>query len=145
MEYFVNCNTAPLAPYTTPLDRNRAAHLYRRLGFSASVQTIDQAVGSTAETIVNAIMSQAASAPTIPKPEWADWNNSNYPEDSTLKGQLKRKQEDDFSLAYAESMLNNTLRDRMSFFWSNHFVTELDIYQCTPFLTVTLIVYSAIR
>ncbi|MBT2159989.1 DUF1800 domain-containing protein [Zobellia barbeyronii] len=134
MEYFVNCNTAPLAPYTTPLDRNRAAHLYRRLGFSASVQTIDQAVGSTAETIVNAIMSQAASAPTIPKPEWADWNNSNYPEDSTLRGQLKRKQEDDFSLAYAKSMLNNNLRDRMSFFWSNHFVTELDIYQCTPFL-----------
>ncbi|MBT9187290.1 DUF1800 domain-containing protein [Zobellia russellii] len=134
MEYFVNCNTAPLAPYTTPLDRNRAAHLYRRLGFSASTETIDQAVGSTAETIVNTLMNQAQSAALIPPPEWADWNGSNYPEDDTQRNQLKRTQETDFSLAYAKDLLNNNLRDRMSFFWSNHFVTELDIYECTPYL-----------
>ena len=134
MEYFVNCNTAPLAPYTTPLDRNRAAHLYRRLGFSASVETIDQAVGSTAETVVSALMSQALGAPLIPKPVWADWNGSNYPEDNIERNQLRRTQEDDFSIAYAKNLLNNNLRDRMSFFWSNHFVTELDIYECTPFL-----------
>ncbi|MBU2948601.1 DUF1800 domain-containing protein [Zobellia uliginosa] len=134
MEYFVNCNTAPLAPYTTPLDRNRAAHLYRRLGFSASVETIDQAVGSTAETVVSALMSQALGAPLIPKPVWADWNGSNYPEDNSERNQLRRTQEDDFSIAYAKNLLNNNLRDRMSFFWSNHFVTELDIYECTPFL-----------
>ncbi|MDB2606740.1 DUF1800 domain-containing protein [Zobellia sp.] len=134
MEYFVNCNTAPLAPYTTPLDRNRAAHLYRRLGFSASVLTIDQAVGSTADTVVNMLMTQAQNAAFIPKPEWADWNGSNYPEDSSLTNELKNAQEEELSLAYGNALLNNNLRDRMSFFWSNHFVTELDIYECRPFL-----------
>ncbi|MCK5441985.1 MAG: DUF1800 domain-containing protein, partial [Maribacter sp.] len=65
MEYFVNCNTSTLAPYTTPLDRSRAAHLYRRLGFSGPIQTIDQAVGQTAGALVDNLVNQALNmAPT---------------------------------------------------------------------------------
>ncbi|OWW27126.1 hypothetical protein B4Q04_05475 [Zobellia sp. OII3] len=134
MEYFINCNTASLAPYTTPLDRNRAAHLYRRLGFSASVETIDQAVGANASTLVDTLISQALGAPTIPEPEWANWNNSNYPEDDDLSNEMKRTQKNEFSVAYAKNMLNNNLRDRLSFFWSNHFVTQIEVYRCNPFL-----------
>ena len=53
MEYFVNCNTATLAPYASPLDKTRVEHLFRRLGFSASVNTIDQAVGQSANALVD--------------------------------------------------------------------------------------------
>ncbi len=134
MEYFINCNTAPLAPYSTPLDRTRAAHLYRRLGFSASVQTINNAEGQNAGALVDSLVNQAINQAPIPAPIWADWNNSNYPADDDQRNQLRRAQQDEFSLAYANQLLNNNLADRMSFFWSNHFVTELDIYDCNSFL-----------
>ena len=134
MEYFVNCNTAPLAPYTTPLDRSKAAHLYRRLGFSASAATIDQAEGQTADALVNTLMAQATGQTPIAPPIWADWNNSNYPADDDARRQLRRQQRDEFSLQYAKGLLGNNLYDRMSFFWSNHFVTEVDVYECNSFL-----------
>ena len=134
MEYFINCNTSSLAPYTTSLDSQRAAHLYRRLGFSASIQTIDQASGQTATNLVNSLIAEAQSIPTLAAPAWANWNNSNYPEDDDLRGPIIRSQQEEFKLAYTNSLLGNNLRDRLSFFWSNHFVTELDVYNCNSFL-----------
>jgi len=134
MEYFVNCNTSTLAPYTTPLDKVRAAHLYRRLGFSASVQTINQAVGQNAGTLVDTLINEAIAMPPLPAPAWADWNNSNYPEDDDLARQIRRAQQDEWRISYTNGLLNNNLRDRLSFFWSNHLVTELDVYDCNSFL-----------
>lgn len=134
MEYFINCNTAPLAPYTTPLDGNRAAHLYRRLGFSASAQTINQAVGQTAGALVDTLINQALNLAPLPPPVWADWNNSNYPADDDLADQMRNAQVAEWRLNYANAISTNHLRDRLSFFWSNHFVTEHDIYRCNSFL-----------
>jgi len=134
MEYFVNCNTSTLAQYTTPLDKVRAAHLYRRLGFSASVQTIDSAVGQNAGTLVDALINEALTMPPLAAPAWADWNNSNYPADDDLARQLRRTQQEEWAVAYTNGLLTNNLRDRLSFFWSNHFVTEIDVYDCNSFL-----------
>ncbi|MGB5388360.1 MAG: DUF1800 family protein, partial [Eudoraea sp.] len=134
MEYFVNCNTSTLAPYTTPLDKIRAAHLYRRLGFSASVQTINQAVGQTAGNLVNSLINEAVNMAPTPAPAWADWNNSNYPADDDLARQVRRAQAEEWRISYTNGLLNNNLRERLSFFWSNHLVTELDIYDCNSFL-----------
>ncbi|SNY95361.1 DUF1800 domain-containing protein [Flagellimonas pacifica] len=134
MEYFINCNSSTLAPYTTPLDELRAAHLYRRLGFSASVQTINAAVGQTAGALVDNLVNQALAVPPIPAPTWADWTNADYPADDDLAGQLRRTQQEEFATAYGNALLDNELRDRMSFFWSNHFVTEIDVYDCNSFL-----------
>mgnify|MGYP003648631501 FL=1 len=134
MEYFINCNTSTLAPFTANLDQLRASHLYRRLGFSASVATIDQATGQNAGTLVDQLIDEALNMPTITAPTWATWTNANYPEDSDASNQLKREQKNKFQLAYANSLLNNNLRDRLSFFWSNHFVTELEVYNCNSYL-----------
>ncbi|MGC1515921.1 MAG: DUF1800 domain-containing protein [Maribacter sp.] len=134
MEYFINCNTSTLAPYTTPLDQTRASHLYRRLGFSASVETINSATGQNAATLVDSLVDQALNMAPIAPPAWADWTNANYPEDNDARRQLRNQQRGEFELTYANSLLNNTLRDRMSFFWSNHFVTEIDVYDCNSFL-----------
>ncbi len=134
MDYFVNCNTSTLAPYTTPLDASRAAHLYRRLGFSASVQTVNQAVGSSAGALVDNLINEALAMATSPAPVWADWNNSNYPADDDAANQVRRAQHEEWKITYSAALINNNLRDRLSFFWSNHFVTELDIYNCSSFL-----------
>ena len=134
MDYFVNCNSSTLAPYTIPLDASRAAHLYRRLGFSASVQTINQAVGQSAGALVDNLINEAISMPESPAPVWADWNNSNYPADDDAANQVRRTQYEEWKITYAGALISNNLRDRLSFFWSNHFVTELDIYNCSSFL-----------
>lgn len=134
MEYFINCNTSTLAPYTVPLDELRAAHLYRRLGFSASVETINLAVGQTASTLVDTLVNEALNMAPIPAPIWADWNNSDYPADDDLRGQMINAQRQEWTIAYGNSMFNNNLRDRLSFFWSNHLVTELRVYNCNSFL-----------
>ncbi len=134
MEYFVNCNTSTLAPYTTPLDEFRAAHLYRRLGFSASVQTINQAVGQSPGALVDNLINEAVNMAPLAPPTWADWNNSNYPADEDLAGQMRNAQRQEWRISYTDGLLNNNLRDRLSFFWSNHFVTELDVYNCNSFL-----------
>ena len=134
MEYFVNCNTAPLAAFTSPLDRLRIQHLYRRAGFGASVQLIDQVSGQSANQLVDTLINEALSLPVIPAPEWATWNQDNYPSDNDQRRPILRSQIDTLALDYIRSMQTNTLRDRLSFFWSNHFVTELDVYDSPPFL-----------
>ncbi|MFT5738131.1 MAG: hypothetical protein ACJAU2_000811 [Maribacter sp.] len=134
MEYFINCNTSTLAPYTVPLGQARALHLYRRLGFSASVETIQQAVGQNAGALVDTLVDQALNTPALQPPVWADWTNANYPEDGDARRQLRNEQRGQFRLDYANGLLKNNLRDRLSFFWSNHFVTEADVYDCNSFL-----------
>ena len=134
MEYFINCNTSPLSPYAGTLNQQQVQHLYRRLGFSASVQTINAGTVPTAGALVDTLINQAINTAELPAPTWANWNNSNYPADDDAAGQLRRAQQDEWELAYANSLLNNNLRDRLSFFWSNHFVTELDVYDCNAFL-----------
>ena len=134
MEYFINCNTSPLSEYAGALNQQQVQHLYRRLGFSASVQTINAGTGQTAGALVDTLINQAINLAPLPAPVWANWNNSNYPADEDAARQLRRAQQDEWELAYANSLLNNNLRDRLSFFWSNHFVTELDIYDCNAYL-----------
>lgn len=134
MEYFINCNTSPLSPIAGNLTKSQVEHLYRRLGFSAPVQTINAGMALSASALVDSLINQAVNLAPLPAPAWANWNNSNYPADDDLAGQVKRAQQDELSLAYANSMLDNNLRDRLSFFWSNHFVTEIDVYNCNAFL-----------
>ncbi len=134
MEYFVNCNTATLALYTTPLDKIRVQHLYRRLGFSASIQTVNAAIGQTADALVDQLINEAINVAPIAPPIWADWTDANYPSDDDAARTLRRQQLEEFRISYGNSLLNNNLRDRLSFFWSNHFVTELDVYDCNSFL-----------
>jgi uncharacterized protein (DUF1800 family) len=134
MEYFINCNTSPLTPYAGALNQQQVDHLYRRLGFSASVQTINEGIGQTANVLVDTLINQATNSAPIPAPAWANWNDSNYPADDDLRRQITRQQKEEWELAYANSLLNNNLSGRLSFFWSNHFVTELDVYDCNAFL-----------
>lgn len=134
MKAFVNCNTSGLAVYNQPLNQKEVEHLFRRCAFGASKQVVDQSVGRTAVELVSGIINDALAVPTLPAYPWSTWNNSNYPEDDDLASDLYRAQVEELRIDYAKAMRANGLRDRMSFFWSNHFVTELDVYNCAAFL-----------
>ncbi|MDP5231232.1 MAG: DUF1800 domain-containing protein [Cellulophaga sp.] len=134
MEYFINCNTSSLAEYTAPLDRQKIHHLFRRLGFSASVTVIDQYVGQSASNVIDALINEALTIPTLPEPAWANWTGANYPEENDARTPIIRSQINELNLNYTKLLLVDNLRDRLSFFWSNHFVTELRVYDAPPFL-----------
>ncbi len=134
MEAFVNCNTSGLAVYTQPLNQREVEHLYRRCSFGASKEVIDQSVGRTASELMAGILAEAQAAPLLPVYPWSNWTNDDYPEDDDLRRDLYEGQISELSLDYAKALLANGLRDRMSFFWSNHFVTELRVYNCASFL-----------
>ncbi len=134
MELLINCNTSSLAPLATPLTEQQVAHLYRRIGFSASVETIETHTGQNAATLIDSLINEALNQALIPAPVWADWNSSNYPADNDAARDLRNQQREELSITYANSFLTNNLRDRLSFFWSNHFVTEIDVYECNAFL-----------
>ena len=123
-----------MSQFAGTLNQPQVEHLYRRLGFSASVQTINNDTGQNAGTVVDNLINQALNIGVLPPPTWANWNDSNYPADDEARRDMRRAQRSEWALGYANSILNNNLRDRLSFFWSNHFVTELDVYECNPFL-----------
>lgn len=134
MEYFINCNTSPLTEFTGTLDRQKIHHLFRRIGFSASVTTIDQYAGQSAGNIVDALIDEAINFPVIPEPTWSNWTRANYPEDDEARNAIRRAHINELNLQYTSALLVDNLRDRLSFFWSNHFVTELQVYDAPPFL-----------
>ena len=67
-------------------------------------------------------------------PTWAAWTRANYPADDDAAGAMIRDQRATWRLDYTRGLVTNNLRDRISFFWSNHFVTEIDIYEGPAFL-----------
>ncbi|WP_435182275.1 DUF1800 domain-containing protein [Cellulophaga omnivescoria] len=134
MEYFVNCNSASLNPIAGSLDKQKAEHLYRRLGFSASVDTITNAVGQNVSAYVDNLIAEAISMPGIATPTWANWTGADYPEDNDAKSQITTEQKREFINLYINGLVTNNLKDRLSFFWSNHFVTEYRNYMAPPLL-----------
>lgn len=129
-----NCNVASLAAYNPstakPWNRQRAQHVFRRLGFSEQYNSITAALGQSPTALIDSLIDEAIAMPPTAAPEWATWNNTFYPEDSDLKQQ----QYEEFKLTYTNALLTNNLRERLSFFWHNHFVTELREYDCPSYL-----------
>ncbi len=125
-----NCATGTLAPYVpdaiTPWDQRRVLHLYRRLGFGASPQVVEAALGQTPATLVDNLINQAINTPLPPQPVWADWDINDY----TDFGQQTQQQLIEWVVSWIRSMLNNGVREKMTLFWSNHLVAKYEAYAC---------------
>ena len=138
MEILSSCNTASLAPYVptteNPWDDSKICHLYRRAGFSASAQVVSTARNQNPGTIVDAIIDEAIGKPLLQQPAWAFWDENNYPADDDQRRDVMGGQVDEWGLTVIRGLIENNLRERLSFFWSNHFVTEYREYQCPGYL-----------
>ena len=134
MEAVVNCTSGTLAPYAPsanwPWNRQRAAHLHRRLGFGASYQTLEQALAQEPVNMVDSLIDDALNAPLSTPPEWAYWNFTNY---TDFPVQIE-EQLIEWLATWTSDMLENPLRGKLSLFWHNHFVTEYDAYVCPSYL-----------
>lgn len=131
----LNCPTGTIAPYTPsaamPWNKKRILHLYRRMGFGADNATIEAALSQTPSDIIDNIIDEAIAMPVDEAPEWSNWNQEDYSEDF---GEEASQQYFEWAVQWATNMLQRGFREKLTLFWSNHFVAKWDAYICGSYL-----------
>ena len=134
---------APLAPYVpsdeAPWGPERARHLLRRTGVGARPDDVRAVLTRTPAEAVDRIVKAAANRALLPEPEWIDRRkpkaNAPYAERAAFN-EWNDQAIADFYRAVCSRLIGNgdsgrfrrlgeALRERMTVFWSNHFVADL--------------------
>jgi uncharacterized protein (DUF1800 family) len=124
---------APLDPFQPspdkPWNADRVIHLYRRLGFGASLQEVQNALSSTPTQQVNDLFDGMKAKPLPGDPYWANWTWADYDDDNELFDNHYETVIED----WVRAMASGDLRSKIALFWHNHFVTEWETYRCTNY------------
>jgi len=124
----LNCNDGTLSIYVpdqnNPWDISKVLFLFRRLGFSIKFTDVKNYLNSSPEDLIDQLFDDALNMPLSPDPGWANFNNADFTASGKNRGAFFR----DHQKIVFEDFLNNGLRDRLTLFWSNHFVTEYYMY-----------------
>lgn len=125
-----NCNTALLSPYAptseNPWDLKKISHLYKRAAYGISPDSAALLLNGNPSNIIDTIIDEAIALPVLPAPSWAD----NFdPEMNTVVEERR-----EWRRFIMGTMVQNGFRDRMAFFWSNHFVTGIQVYACSAYM-----------
>ena len=133
-----NCAPSDLSTYqpspSQPWDRRRAIHLYRRMAFGASKTVIDQAILQHPVSLAKSIEKKKKNLAPAPAPPWANWTIANYSAIEEERNAQIVQQIISWVNNWVTDMRTNDLRERMSLFWHNHFVTRLDKYVCPSWM-----------
>ena len=127
---------AGLEPYPAPLDERRAAHLLRRACFGAAPDRVKDFTGRTAEEVVDELVDEALARPLPEPPSWAD---IPPPPRGSSEEAFQAYFEDNamwlgsYRVDWFREMIDGGLRERMTLFWHDHFVTATQSYALAPF------------
>ena len=128
------CNTALLEQYVpsgeNPWTSQKIKHLYRRLAYGVNLAGVDAALPLNPATVVDTIVDTAASLDTTPPPPWGYFGISDFTDIDTENPTYI----DQWYLQTANDTIAGGLRDRLTMFWMNHFVTQLDSYNYAPYM-----------
>lgn len=134
---YLNCAIGSLDVYTpsaeAPWNEARVKHLYRRIGFGANRQMIENALGQNPAELIDQLIDDAIAKPKFPRPEWSDWALSDYDPDNTIAQALEQFYEM-ITRWSSEFLDDNALRAKLMLFWSNHFVTRAEDYNCPSYI-----------
>tara|TARA_A100001011_G_scaffold82670_1_gene86187 strand:- start:15795 stop:17219 length:1425 start_codon:yes stop_codon:yes gene_type:complete len=109
-----------------PWDASKVQFVCRRLGFGCSLSDVNRYLNYTPEETIDQIIDGAFFLETTPSPEWGDWDNKQF----NNSGNNKNYYHTIWQKQAFTDMINNGFRERLSLFWSNHFVVEyLDVNQ----------------
>ncbi|MFS4418050.1 DUF1800 domain-containing protein [Maribacter sp. 2307ULW6-5] len=116
-----NCNSSSLNVYGAdrPWTADEVRHLYRRAAFGISTEDISVVLTKTPAQAVDDLVDAALNTPLSIEPV------GSYTKSEKL-GRMRH--------TYLSAMKSNGLRDRLTLFWSNHFVTEYNVYNCLSYL-----------
>ncbi len=120
---------AGLETFGAPLDRLRAAHLLRRTGFGAAPDQVAALTGMDAEDAIDVLVDEALGQALPDPPVWAD---EAVPRDRRQRDEVYIPANNEWLLELRRDlfmgMFFGGLRERLTLFWHNHFVTELEGY-----------------
>ncbi|TPN83907.1 DUF1800 domain-containing protein [Aquimarina algicola] len=129
-----SCNVATLSIYTpsssNPWNKQKVNHLYRRIGFGASSSMMTEALTKTPSSLVDQLVQEALDLVPTAAPRWGYWVRDQFLRSSTTPPEYKRI----WKTQIIDDLSKNNLRDRLTLFWSNHFVTEELVYQSPAYM-----------
>ncbi len=130
----LNCAVNSIAVYQPsvdkPWDAQRITHLYNRLGFGSSNADIQAALALTPEQLVDQLLDNAAALPIPAPPSWANFTMADYNDDDDLIAEHRNE----LARRWMLDMQGEGVRGKLALFWHNHFVTELQAYDCNAYL-----------
>lgn len=130
----ISCNTSTLTPYLptngNPWNTVKIKHIFRRLGFGASQDAVDIALSSSPSDFIDALVDGAFNLPATPTPFWGYYDFNDFGDFDTENQQYIF----DWRIQVGNNFLSQGLRGRLTEFWMNHFVTELESYSYSPYL-----------
>lgn len=133
----MGCATGSIAAYipsaTMPWNRQRIAHLYRRMGFGATNTQILAGISLSPSALVDQIINQAIAMPLPTPPIWYDWTRAPV-NDYTDFGAQAYEHRIEWSRQWITDMISKGFREKMALFWHNHFVTQHGSYSCSAYL-----------
>lgn len=128
-----NCATTGLEAYVPsaelPWDAARVQHLFRRIGFGARPDEIAQALEDGPTLTINRLLDDASTRPQRPEPVWAYYNYDQFiAADIDVFGAYA-----DWTMGYVEDAIDYGVREKLSLFWQNHFVTKYESHSCSSY------------
>lgn len=138
MESTTSCNTSSLNAYVptiqNPWNAQKVNHVFRRLGYGANTTEIAAALAQIPENFIDNLLNTAIGSPPMPEPSWVNMTYQDYINAGLNFDDETQANHNEIRLQSFNNLLNLGLSERMMLFWSNHFVTQLNIYYCSNYL-----------
>ena len=114
-------NLTPYSPSKNkPWTAKQINLVVRRLGFGCSLSDIDLHLNSTPESLIDDIVDGASNMEVTTAPEWSQWDNKQFNKSENNKNYYHTI----WQRQAFKDIINNGFRERLTLFWSNHFVIE---------------------
>ena len=114
-------NLTPYSPSKNkPWTAKQINLVVRRLGFGCSLSDIDLHLNSTPESLIDDIVDVASNMEVTTAPEWSQWDNKQFNKSVNNKNYYHTI----WQRQAFKDIINNGFRERLTLFWSNHFVVE---------------------
>lgn len=127
------CNISTLERYEpsvqNPWNKKKIIHTFRRLGFGAAMDEVDNALNKPPEEFIDLLVNSDSNLPPRPAPYWGYYSKNDF---SDYENQNYAFFEQ-WRILTTRDLLTENLRGRLAFFWMNHFVTRFGIYYHAPY------------
>ena len=129
----MNCATAGIEPYVptadVPWGAIRARHLFRRIGYGATVAEVRNALTRDPLEVVRELLDAAAAGSTLADPPWATWDHERFVGEGLDPFQTYA----DYMTDFIDRGLENGVAEKITLFWHGHFATKYESHSCPAY------------
>jgi len=115
------------------LSIEQSRHLLRRFIVSAKPEQTWFITGAPIENVVNGLINAALSKPDLEEPDWMSDTPPTDEDQQEAFAERNRAYTLDLFSIIVNSLVSGTIKDKLTLFWSNHFVTALGNYFLASF------------